>query len=398
LFSRAETTSFVGREKESQVIKGAIDHAREGSGSLVMLGGGPGMGKTRLSTETAKYAARTGFTCFLGQCYERDEQLPYLPFVQIFEQMLVRAPSRDHFRRQIGENAPELAQLMPSLRRIFPDISAPVDVPDQQKRHYIFQSVAEMLERVAQTSPQLLILDDLQWADESSLALLTHLANGIGQLPMVIIGIYRDEYSDANPALARTLEELIRQGLWPLKLSGLSKDSVAEILGGMSQRQFPEPLVSTIYYETNGNPFFLVESYRHLIEEGRIFDSAGQFQSDLKIDEIDVPDNVRLVIARRLKRFSDLEIRALSAAAIFGRSFSFQLLARVSQMDMDELFNVIDRAQQLGMIVPSSEGPERPFTFAHELVRQTLLANTSSVRRLQLHAKAGVEIERLYCA
>ena len=398
LFSRAETTSFVGREKESQVIKAAIDHGRGGRGSLVMLGGGPGMGKTRLSIEMAKYAAGTGFTCFLGRCYERDEALPYLPFVQIFEQMLIRAPSRDEFRRQIGENAPELAQLVPSLRRIFKDIPEPIGMPDQQKRRYIFQSLAEMLERAAQTSPQLLILDDLQWADESTLALLTHLVNGIGQLPMVIIGIYRDEYSDANPALARTLEELIRQGLRPLKLGGLSKDSVAEILGGMSQRQFPEPLVSAIYEETNGNPFFLTELYRHLIEEGRIFDSSGQFQSDLKIDEIDVPDNVRLVIARRLERFSDLEIRALSAAAVFGQSFSFQLLAAVSQMEIDELFNVIDRAQRLGVIIPSSEGPERPFTFAHELVRQTLLANTSSVRRQQLHAKAGAEIDRLYGA
>jgi hypothetical protein len=124
-FSIAQRTPFVDREDESQVIRAAVEQARNGSGSLVMLTGGPGVGKTRLATEMEEYAARNGFACLLGGCYERDEPFPFLPFVQIIETMLAQAPSPDEFRRQIGDNAPELAELVPSLRRIFPDI------PDQ---------------------------------------------------------------------------------------------------------------------------------------------------------------------------------------------------------------------------------------------------------------------------
>ena len=201
-----------------------------------MLGGGPGVGKTRLAMEMAEYASRVGFRCFVGHCYERDEPFPYLPFVEIIESNLAQAASLDDFRRRMGDNAAELAQIAPSLRRVFPDIPQPLELPPAQKRRYLFQSVSEALARAAQTRSQLYILEDLHWADESTLALLIHLANRVAQLPVVIIGTYRDGYSDDNPALVRTLEELIRMGVRPLKLGGLSKDAVAQMLHGLSQR------------------------------------------------------------------------------------------------------------------------------------------------------------------
>jgi hypothetical protein len=207
--------------------------------------------------------------------------------------------------------------------------------------------------------PQLLVLEDLHWADESTLALLIHVANRIAQLPVVIIGTYRSEYSDDSPALVRTLDELIRMGVRPQRLGGLSKDAVAQMLHGLSQRQAPASLVSLIFEESQGYPFFVEEVYRHLIEEGKVFDEVGRFRTDLKLDEIDVPDNVRLIISRRLERLDENEKRALAAAAVIGRSFSFQLLTAISQIDIDELFTVIEKAQQMGMIVPSSEGSER---------------------------------------
>jgi predicted ATPase len=253
-----------------------------------------------------------------------------------------------------------------------------------------------MTARAARTRPQLLVFEDLHWADESTLALFIYLAIRIAQLPVVIVGTYRSGYSDSNPALVRTLEELIRFGVRPQRLSGLSKDSVAKMLNGLSHREAPESLLSLIYEESQGYPFFVEEVYRHLIEEGKIFDAAGQFRTDLKLDESDVPENVRLIISRRIDRLYESEKRAITAAAVIGRSFSFQLLTAVSQIDVDELFSVIEKAQQMGIIVPSSEGPERPFTFRHELVRQTLLVGIAAPRRQQLHAAVAEAIERLY--
>jgi hypothetical protein len=396
-FPLPERTAFVGRETERGTIRAAIDRALAGRGSVVMLAGGPGVGKTRLATEMAEDAWRVGFRCSVGHCYERDESFPLLPFVEMAESSLAQAASIDDFRRRMGENAAELAQIAPSLRRVFPDIPEPMELPPAQKRHYLFQSVAEVMGREARTRPQLLVLEDLQWADESSLALLIHLANRVAQLPVVIIGTYRDGYSENNPAFVRTLEELIRMGIRPLKLGGLSKDAVAHRLHGLSQRQpVPESLVSLIFEESQGNPFFVEEVYRHLLEEGKVFDAAGQFRTDIKIDESDVPENVRLIIGRRLERFDENEKRVLAAAAVIGRSFSFQLLTAISQIDVDELFTVVERAQQMRIIVPNSEGLEKPFTFAHELVRQTLLAGISAPRRQQLHAGVADAIARLH--
>jgi hypothetical protein len=396
-FSFAERTAFVGRESERNTIRAAIDLALSGHGSVVMLAGGPGVGKTRLAMEMAEYASRVGFRCLVGHCYERDERFPFLPFAEIIEANLAEAPSLDDFRRRMGDNAAELAQIAPSLRRVFPDIPQPLELPPAQRRRYLFQSVSDTVGRAAQTGPQLYILEDLHWADESTLALLIHLASRVAQLPVVIIGTSRGGYSESNPTLVRTLEELIRMGIRPLKLGGLSKDASAQMLRGLSQRQdVPESLVSLIFEESQGYPFFVEEVYRHLIEEGKVFDAAGQFRTDVEIDEIDVPENVRLIIGRRLERLDENEKRALTAAAVIGRSFSFKLLTAICEIDVDELFTIVEKAQQMGIIVASSEGLARPFIFTHELVRQTLLAGISAPRRQHLHACVADAIARLY--
>jgi predicted ATPase len=196
--------------------------------------------------------------------------------------------------------------------------------------------------------------------------------------------------------LVRTLEELIRMGVRPLKLAGLSEDAVAQMLHALSQRQVPESLASLIFGESQGYPFFVEEVYRHLLEEGKVFDEAGQFRTDIEIAENDVPENVRLIVGRRLERFDEREKRALTAAAVIGRSFSFKLLTAICEIEVDELFTIVEKAQQMGIIVASADGLARPFIFTHELVRQTLLAGISAPRRQHLHASVADAIARLY--
>ena len=394
-FPLGERTTFSGRETERGAIGAVIDRALSGHGSVVMLEGGAGVGKTRLAMEMADYASRVGFHCSVGHCYEREQPFPFLPFAEIIESNLALAASPDDYRRLLGENAPEVAQIAPSLRRIFSDVPQPLDLPPAQQRHYLFQSFSDALARVAQIRPQLYLLEDLQWADESSLALLIHLNNRVAQLPVVIIGTYRSGYAADNPALVRTLEELIRMGVRPQKLRGLSKNAVEQMLHGLSQRQAPANLVNHIFDESQGYPFFVEEMYRHLVEEGKLFDTAGQFCAEIKTDEMDVPENVRLIVSRRLQRLKENEMRALADAAVIGRSFNFHLLTAISQIEVDELFAALEKAQQMGIIDPGWEGPERSSTFRHELVRQTLLAAIPVPRRQQMHATIADAIERL---
>jgi AAA ATPase domain len=396
-FASAPRTPFVGREAECDHLRSLVTQARSGQGSLVMLGGGAGVGKTRLALEMTQEAARQGCRCFIGRCDEREEPYPYLPFAEMIETALAQVPSLEECRRALGDNAAELAQIAPRLHRLFPDIPAPLALPAQQVRRYLFQSLAAVLARAARRVPLFLILDDLQWADESTLALVHFLAHRVGQLPVVIVGIYRDSELDENPALVRTVEELLRIGLRPLKLHGLSHEAVAQLLQGLSRREPPAHLVRVICAETQGNPFFVEEVYKHLVEEGKIFDATGQFRADLTIDDVDVPDNVRLVLGRRLARLSEQVKQVLTAAAVIGRSFSFPLLAALlDQVEVDGLETAIEEAQRIGLVVSSAEGPEAPFTFAHELVRQTLLAGLALPRRQRLHLQVAKAIEQVH--
>ena len=150
--------------------------------------------------DMAEYASRVGFGCLVGHCYERDEPFPHLPFVEIIESGLAQAAGLDDFRLRLGDNAAELAQLAPSLRRVFPDIPQPLELPPAQKRRYIFQSFSETLGRAARIRSYLIILEDLHWADESSRALFIHVTNRVTQLPVVIIGTYRDGYGGVRVA------------------------------------------------------------------------------------------------------------------------------------------------------------------------------------------------------
>jgi tetratricopeptide (TPR) repeat protein len=392
--SFAERTTFVGRETERAQIGAAVEEMLAGNGAFVMLAGGAGVGKSRLAIESARDAAKKGALVLLGRCVETEEPHPYLPFVEMLEMTLGQAQSKEGFRRALGENAAELAQLVPRLRQVFSDIPPPLELPPQQARRYLFDSICEFLARSARVQPIFLILDDLHWADESTLSLLVHLSLRITGMPVVIAGTYRDTAPDVNRALTKALEQLVRGGLRPIRLKGLPPDAVARILRSLCRRDPPPRLVDAICHETEGNPFFVEELFKHLLEEGKILDASGQFRSDLRLSELGVPENVRLVVGKRLDRLSEESRQALAAAAVIGRSFSFKLLESLGQFDSDALLDAIEEALGMGLIVSSAEGPEAPFNFAHELVRQTLLAGLSPPRRQRLHRRVANAIEK----
>jgi hypothetical protein len=389
-------TAFVNRRRETTLLRGLVDCARHGHGAVVLLGGGMGVGKTRLATEVARYAAEQGFRCLTGHCYEREEPCPYLPFAEILETALAQAPRLQEARPWLGDTAAELALIAPRLRRIFPDIPTPPELPPQQMQRYLFQSLTEYLAWAARQTPLFLILDDLQWADEPTLALVHYLTTRVGQMSVVIVGTYRDSTLDTNPTLGRTLEELLRLGLRPLKLGGLSQEAVGQMLQSLSRREPPPQLVHVIFTETQGNPFLVEELYRYLVAEGKVLDEAGALRADVSVAEVGVPDNVRLVLERRLQRLGEEARSVLAAAVAIAPRFGFKLLQMLQgHTTLDDLLIALEQGQRMGLSVTTADGQDASFAFAHDLMRQTLLATISVPSRQLLHLRAAETLERV---
>ncbi len=335
----------------------------------------------------------------VGHCSERDEAVAYLPFVEILENFIDRASTPDALRTALGEQAPELARLLPRLKNILPGLPPPLDLPPAQARRQLFNCYRDFIVRVAREQPLLLVLEDLHWSGDSTLSLLDHLTQRLSDLPLLLVGTYRDAGLNVTGGLAKTLEDLLRGRLaTQVRLKGLPRDEVAAMLKSLSGKSPPDAVVSEIYAETDGNPFFVEELFRHLEEENRLYDSAGRFRSELEIGELEAPPSVRLVVARRLARLTDLTQKMLATAAVIGRLFSFEILARASAANEDSILKCIEEAEKAGLLFSVAESPKARFQFSHELVRQAVIGGLSAARRQRLHLEVADAIERTYSA
>ena len=392
----AETRQpFVGRQAEQDKLAARLDDVSQGRGALALIGGEPGVGKTRLSEELLADARERGMLTFTGHCYE-EGTAPFTPFVEILEQMVREIPA-DVLREALGDAAPDVVRLVPEIHRVVDDIPPPAELTPEQQRRVLFNAVLDLLRRLTARQPVVLLLDDLHWADEATLGLLQHLTPHLAGMRLLAVGTYRDVELDVGKPFEKAMAALVRQKQAErLRLRRLPREAVAELLTALGGSEPPRTLVQVIFHETEGNPFFVGEVYQHLSEEGKLFDEAGQWKQDLSVDELDVPEGVRLVVGRRLERLSEATPKLLTAAAVVGRRFDLKLVEALSGLDSDAFLEAIEEAETAKLVVSEREGRETSCVFTHELIRNTLLGALSLPRRQRLHAQVAEVMERVY--
>jgi predicted ATPase len=290
---------------------------------------------------------------------------PHVPFIEHLEFCARNAP-RDSFRFALGNDAPEVARLMPELRQMFPDIPPALDLPPEQQRRFLFNAYRNFVERSAQLTPMVALFEDLHWADEPTLLLLQHLAQAVSGLPILMIGTYRDGELDVGRPLAKTLESLKRQKLSAqISLRRLPVSAVEQMLAALSSQKPPPSLARVIFEGTEGNPFFVEEVFRHLAEEGKLFDEKGSFRPGLRADQLEVPEGVRLVLRRRLERLSEETRRILTTAAIIGRTFSLELLEQLERTHRDAALDAVEEAERAHLVEAEASRRQARYRFVH---------------------------------
>ena len=389
----AERSPYVGRMKEREQFGDLVARAAAGHGGMVFVTGEAGAGKSRLIQEGTALASEQGMGVLVGHCLDMDAPPPYQPLVEQLEQA-ARTLEPDVFRALLGENAPEVAKLMPQLYRIYDDVSASPGLPPDQERRYLLHGFGQFVERAARRRPLVLCFEDLHWADESSLLLISALAQIASELPLLLVGSYRPGEVGPRHSLSRALEDLTRRRLaTQIHLRALSQADVALLLAGRAGQAPPAELVSLVFSETEGNPFFVEEVFLHLKERGALFDDEGRWRTSVEIADTEVPRTVRLVIERRLERVSDDVRKALTTAAVAGRSATFDLLWAVAGLDEDALLDALEEAEHASLVEGENRGGEVVYSFVHEQIRQTLLADLSAPRRQRLHVRVADAME-----
>ena len=389
LAAAVDRHALVGRAVELAYLERCWREALEGQRALVLLTGDAGIGKTRGVAELASRAHDDGATVLYGR-FDEETLTPYQPVVEMLRGWSAGAPL-DSLRERLGPRASELSILLPEFGPPPADHLTPgaITGPEADAQRYrFFDAVAALMGEIGAETPVVLVFDDLHWADRPTLQLLRHLVRAPAPRRVLFLGTYREsEITDRHP-LHELIGDLRREGtLRRLELSGLGEAEVGELVAELASAPATESFVHALAGETEGNPFFIEEVVRH------IRDTAGALTEEVTLEEAGVPDGVREVTARRLRRLSEPTRAVLLVASVIGREFDYDVLTAVVSQAGDELVEALEEGVEARVL--REAGHVGRYAFTHTLVRATLYDSISQLRRARLHGRVGEALVRL---
>lgn len=382
---------FVGRTGEWLALREMLERSIAGHGAVILLAGEPGIGKSRLLEELGGLATARGAQVLSGHCYELEQNVAYAPVVEALRPLLpavARAPLSCS-----PALLATLATLLPDLRAIRPDLPVHPPLPPDEERTRLLAALAQILRRCAQAEPLVLLLDDLQWADPSTLQLLHFLGRQVADQALLLVGAYRTTRVDSQHPLTVLRQQLARLDvLTEITLPALGEADVVQLLEILGGGQGEPELVRHLYRETEGHPYFLAEVLRTLLQEGiAAVDAQGRWRVlDGRWEDAQrwrpLPSNVRATVLGRLDRLPLDDRRLIDYAAVVGTACSLPFLAQL--LDQPE-HTVAERAERLSSKAFLQPRMRDGYVFSHELMRRAAYEALSEPRRRLLHRQVG---------
>jgi len=387
-------TVFVGREAELKQLQQAFDAAMSGQGGLVMVVGEPGIGKTAICQQLATYVSLRGGRTLVGHCYEEGSlSLPYLAFVEAMRTyVLARDP--DGLKTDLGSGAADVARIVSEVRdRVSIDLRDAFDPEDDRWR--LLQSVTSFLRNAASVQPLVIILEDLHWADRGTLDLLQHVARNLQGARLVVVGTYRDVEVDRSHPLSGAVAELRRSGTFlRVPLRGLTVDEVHRMYESLRGNEVPWAQAEAVHRQTEGNPLFVQEVLRYLVEEGIVVREGARYVAQTPGDG--VPEGLRDVIGRRLSHLDDKTNTVLTIASVIGRDFRLDVLQKVAGLSEEELYTALEEASERAIVEQVQSTAGVAFRFTHAMFRTLLYEEIFAPRRIRLHQQVGRALEEIH--